>query len=139
MNELTIKQQLFCDEYLINGFNGTKAYLSVYKNVKNENTAAVNASNLLRNPNISRYLEESKMIVAKKFNIDRDFIIKEYLEVLQSCKKEGNDGVGTIKDRANWTKALSGLSKLCGLDAPVKTDITSNGETIIFNINKPNK
>jgi hypothetical protein len=40
---LNNKQIAFIDEYFVNGFNGTKAYLSVYKGVTDE-TAQRNAS-----------------------------------------------------------------------------------------------
>ena len=55
---LTPKQRAFADEYILNGGNGTKAYLRVYKNVKNEETARVNASRLLTNANVSNYIRE---------------------------------------------------------------------------------
>lgn len=55
---LTPKQRAFADEYILNGGNGTQAYLKVYHSVKNANTAGVNASESLRNPKISRYIRE---------------------------------------------------------------------------------
>lgn len=45
---MTEKQKIFADEYLID-LNATRAYLVAYPRVKNENTAAVNGSKLLRN------------------------------------------------------------------------------------------
>jgi phage terminase small subunit len=56
--DLTPKQRAFADEYILNGGNGTKAYLKVYKNVKNEETARVNASRLLTNANVANYIRE---------------------------------------------------------------------------------
>ena len=55
---LTPKQRAFADEYILNGGNGTQAYLKVYHSVKNANTAGVNASESLRNPKISSYIRE---------------------------------------------------------------------------------
>lgn len=55
---LTPKQRAFADEYILNGGNGTQAYLKVYHSVKNANTAGVNASESLRNPKISRYIRD---------------------------------------------------------------------------------
>lgn len=55
---LTPKQRAFADEYIFNGGNGTQAYLKVYKNVKNEDTARANASRLLANANVARYIRE---------------------------------------------------------------------------------
>lgn len=55
---LTPKQRAFADEYILNGGNGTQAYLKVYKNVKNAETAQVNASRLLSNAMVVRYIRE---------------------------------------------------------------------------------
>lgn len=55
---LVPKQRAFADEYILNGGNGTQAYLKVYKNVKNEETARANASRLLTNANVANYIRE---------------------------------------------------------------------------------
>lgn len=54
---MTEKQKRFCDEYLID-LNGTRAYKNAYPNVKNNDSAAVNASKLLRNTKIKAYISE---------------------------------------------------------------------------------
>lgn len=64
---LTPKQRAFADEYIINGGNGTQAYLRVYKNVKNANTASSNASESLRNPDILGYIsKKTEMTLAER-------------------------------------------------------------------------
>ena len=55
---LTPKQRAFADEYILNGGNGTQAYLKTYKNIKNVETAQVNASRLLSNAMVSVYIRE---------------------------------------------------------------------------------
>lgn len=55
---LSSQQRKFCEEYVNNGTNGTKAYLSAYKSCKRENTARVNASRLLTKANIIEYISE---------------------------------------------------------------------------------
>ncbi len=57
-HDLTPKQRAFADEYIINGGNGTQAYLKVYKNVKSEDVAGVNASRLLGNAKVTRYIRD---------------------------------------------------------------------------------
>jgi hypothetical protein len=121
------RHKAFADEYLSNGMNGTQAYLSVYKGVKKEETARVNSSKLLTNTNIKAYIEEKQKELAKSKQIDQEFIINEYLQLLDSCKVEGNDGKGTIKDRTNWAKALAQLTKMLGLDAVQKIEIDHKG------------
>jgi phage terminase small subunit len=135
--KLNDRHKLFADEYLANGMNGTRAYLAVYKTVKKEKTAEVNASRLLSNAKLKAYIAEKQAELAKSKEIDRDFILNEYIELLDSCKAEGLDGAGTIKDRTNWAKALSQLTKMLGMDAPEKTEVEHKGlEGFQINIKK---
>lgn len=121
-DKLNDKQKQFADEYLINGFCGRKAYLAVYKSVKTEAAADVMASRLLSNVKVKEYIAQKQAVTAKKFDITREYITNEYLQLIESAKKEGLDGQGTLKDRTNWAKALAQLSKLLGLDAPEKVE-----------------
>jgi phage terminase small subunit len=130
--KISEKHKSFCDEYINNGFNGTKAYLAVYKSVKSEDAARTNASKLLAKANIKAYVEQKQKELRQKAEIDRDYILEEYKQLLESCKIEGLDGEGTIKDRTNWSRALAQLSKLLGLDAPDKTEITHKLEQPLF-------
>jgi phage terminase small subunit len=58
MAKITEMQKLFVDEYLKNpDLNQTRAYMKIYKSVKNEATAAVNASRLLSKPHVKEYLK----------------------------------------------------------------------------------
>lgn len=137
MAKLSERHKAFVNEYLINGRNGTKAYMSVYKSVTSEDSAKANASRLLTKDNVKEYLEKEQEKLQKKTDINKEFILGEYMELLDSCKVEGIDGYGTIKDRTNWAKALSQLTKMLGLDAPDKSEVEHKGLTI--NILKPNK
>lgn len=132
MDNLNERHKAFCDEYLVNGQNATKAYLAVYKSVKSERTAEAAASRLLSNVKVKDYIATQLQKTAKKYDIDREFILKEYMELLDSCKVEGIDGAGTIKDRTNWAKAIGQLSKFLGLDAPDKQEITHKIEQPLF-------
>ena len=137
MQKLNNRHKAFCDEYLANGLNGTQAYLSIYKSVKKEKTAEAAASRLLSNVKVKAYIAEKQKENQKKIDIDQKFILDEYMQLLESCKAEGMDGAGTIKDRTNWAKALAQLSKMLGLDAPEKQEIEHKGITI--NITKPTR
>jgi phage terminase small subunit len=121
--KLNEKHKLFADEYINNGYNATKAYMTVYKTDK-ERVAEASASRLLSKVIIADYIKERQKEAQEELKIDREYIIKEYLDLITSCKIEGNDGEGTIKDRANWSKALAQLSKMLGLDAPEKHEHT---------------
>ena len=55
---LTQKQALFVSEYLKNGGNATQAYKSAGYKTKDDDSAAVQASRLLRNDKVSRAIAE---------------------------------------------------------------------------------
>lgn len=72
---LTLKQRAFADEYIANGGNGTKAYFVAYPSTKKEITARSNASKLLTNTNILKYIEEqTKMTFAERGMVSRNAI-----------------------------------------------------------------
>ncbi|HIV61390.1 MAG TPA: terminase small subunit [Candidatus Butyricicoccus avistercoris] len=54
---MTDKQKKFCDEYLID-CNGRRAYKAAYPNVKKDAVADVNASRLLSNTKVKKYIDE---------------------------------------------------------------------------------
>lgn len=74
---LTNTQKLFCQEYLKLGMNGTQAYLKVYKSCKKEETARTNASRLLTNANIKKYIEELQTKVEEKAIVNINMIVEE--------------------------------------------------------------
>jgi phage terminase small subunit len=103
--------------------NGTQAYKKVYPSVQ-DNTARINANKLLTRADIAEELKKRQEATATKLEITREYIVKEYLELIESAKQTGED---FGPDRTNWNKSLSQLSKLLGLDEPEKKDITFDG------------
>lgn len=126
MRELTPKQEKFCQEYIKLGCK-SEAYKASYStsNMKKStiNRRAVTVADL---PHVRARIEQLQSELREESDIDRDYILKEYKDLLESCKEEGLDGKGTIKDRTNWAKALSQLTKMLGLDEPdrVVHDVT---------------
>lgn len=57
MKKLTKKQKKFIEVFLYEHLNGTKAVLIAYPNVKNRNTAAVMAYELLSKPKIRKIVD----------------------------------------------------------------------------------
>ena len=114
---LSAKHKSFCDEYLSNGMNATQAYKSVYKT--NDKVSEASSSRLLSNVKVREYLQQEQNKTSEKLEITREFLIKEYLELIQSAKTDEN-----FIDRGNWNKSLAQLAKLLGLDAAIKQDIT---------------
>ena len=137
MVKLNNKHKQFADEFLSNGQNITKAYRTIYSHVKKDEVAAVNGNRLMNRPEVIEYIQSKQEEMATKAEINREYILNEYLQLLDSCKFEGLDGTGSIKDRTNWAKALAQLTKMLGLDEPDKSEVTHKG--ININIIKPKK
>lgn len=76
---MTEKQKLFADEYLID-LNATRAYMTVYRNVKKSTVAAANASRLLKNANVKAYIEKR----IEEIHDERSADIYEIVEYLTS-------------------------------------------------------
>ena len=122
---MTDKQKRFALEYLIDA-NATRAYIAAGFSANKANT---NAFKLLQNTAIAEFIKEEQEKTAAKLEITREYIVKEYLELIESAKEIGED---FGPDRTNWNKSLAQLSKLLGLDAAEKQDITIIGETPLF-------
>lgn len=80
MSKLTLKQQQFINEYLID-LNATRAYKAIYKSCKRDETASVNASKLLRNAKVSQYLKECQHERQQRTEITQDMVLKELASV----------------------------------------------------------
>lgn len=80
---LTNKQKLFADEYLID-LNATRAYKSVYKNVKNDDTAAVNGNRLLRNAKVKNYIDEQLKKIEDESIADATEVMKYLTAVMRN-------------------------------------------------------
>ena len=65
---MTEKQKLFCDEYL-KDLNGTRAYRTVYKTIKNDNVAGVRANKLLKQKDIAEYINKRLKFIMKILQI----------------------------------------------------------------------
>ena len=80
MAKLTAKQQRFCDEYLID-CNATRAYKTVYKNIKNDGVARRNGSRLLTNADIKKYIDTRMEELRNEKTADAQEVI-EYLSAV---------------------------------------------------------
>src|SRR5688572_2954590 len=77
-DKLTIKQENFCNEYLID-LNGTRALIRAGFS---ENGAAVEAHKLLRNPKIQKRIAELRASMEKGFNVTKERIIQELSRIV---------------------------------------------------------
>lgn len=77
MRPLTLKQELFCKNFIENGFNKAEAYRFAFNCVKMKNATIIkNASNLSRKPHIAARIEELKSKVMAKLDKDTEITME---------------------------------------------------------------
>lgn len=113
MKNLSIRELQFVEEYLSNGFNGSRAYQVAYK-TDNTDVAKAEAWALLRKPKIQDAIESSERSyrqLAREMEMDRRSILKVLIKIIKDDDvKEKLTGINT-------------LAKLCGDFAPEKREI----------------
>ena len=120
-HDLNSKQKAFCDAYLNNGRNASQAYRDAFGSDKAETVINASASRMLRNVKVRNYLvkvrQENLTITQRKQDITRDFLINQYLDVLQLAKDE--------KQLSTARQTLDSLAHLSGLWTD-RREITTN-------------
>lgn len=119
------KQKKFADEYII-CLNATEAYKKVYK-VKDDNTAAVNGSKLLRNTKVSAYVKERQEELSEKTGLTQQWVLNKLEECVSKSMQEEEVEVWDYKnkrmtgtgefvyDSKGATKALELIGKHLGM------------------------
>lgn len=129
--QLNENQKRFCEEYILNGFNGTKAYKVAY-NQENASSAAVSAHDLLNKDNVIDYLsvlEGDYRIIGQGVGINKKVIMKTLRDQLQAKKKVFfNDGKDEkeVDDNTAVNNAINTYLKLTGDFAPEKKSVEFN-------------
>ena len=88
MAKLTPKMARFVDEYLID-LNGTKAYMRAEYKAKNEDSAAVLASKLLRNIKVQEAIQAAQEKLSEACQVSQKMVIDGLLSEAQ-FKGEGS-------------------------------------------------
>ncbi len=123
-NMLSDAEYMFIEEWLTNGYNQSKAYRTIHPEV-NANSANVESSKLMKNPNIQAFIQERKKQIRENTNIEIGYIVQEIYNVIANAKSQAR------QDNHCILKALDQLSKLGGLYVQ-KTEITTKGEQPLF-------
>lgn len=79
---MTEKQKIFADEYLID-LNATRAYKAAYPSVKKDEAARANASRLLTNANIKKYISDQLEKIHSQKTADAQEVIEYLTSVLR--------------------------------------------------------
>lgn len=96
---MTEKQKIFADEYLID-LNATRAYKVAYPRVRNDETAATNASRLLRNAKVAAYVTERMEARQKRTEITQDRVIEELAAIAFA---RATDFTQIVDGKVVWT------------------------------------
>lgn len=129
---------MFCDEYLANGMNGTRAYLKVYKNVKKDETAMVCASQLLSKPKVSEYIKKRQEEQSEKSLMTYEELVNKFLWIVKNAEEEGTPTKeGKVTDRSNMVSALKEVGKLLSHYPSEKLDVKMEQITPISFIELP--
>ncbi|MFA7119315.1 MAG: terminase small subunit [Sphaerochaetaceae bacterium] len=84
-SKITDKRIIFAEQYLIHNRNGTIAYKAVYGQDLHDNTAAVNASKLLRNAQVQEYLRKRFSVL----ELDTDYVLSSLKNLAENSKSDG--------------------------------------------------
>lgn len=83
---MTEKQKRFCDEYLID-CNATRAYKTVYQNVKSDEVARKAGSRLLTNVDVKNYIADRMEEIHNEKTADAQEVIEYLTSVLRGESK----------------------------------------------------
>ena len=89
--------EAFCFEYMKNGFNATKAYMSVYPDTKGP-SARASSSELLTNPNITIRIAEIQDELAENWGIDIQEVVNSIKETRALAKSQNDFNAANKSD-----------------------------------------
>ena len=110
-HDLNEKQLLFCNVYLDNGGNASAAYRAAYGEKQSEAHINSSSSRLVRNDKVREYFvkvrQHNLQTTQRKQDIDRDFLINQYLELVALGKE--------YRQISSARQALDSLAHIAGL------------------------
>ena len=132
---MTEKQKLFADEYLID-CNATRAYKVAYPTVKKGEVARANASRLLTNANVQKYINDRMQKIHNEKTADAQEVMEYLTSVLRGKSTSSvlaRDEIGAERviekppDEKERLKAAELLGKRYGLYTD-KVDLDADAE-----------
>jgi len=117
-NKLTESQTAFCEEYIKNGYNASKAYRSAFKTDK-KNTANVNSNRLLEMKKIREKIEQIEFnyaTIGMQEGLDKKAVIKVISKMMTATKAVYDKGVkiDTVPDYTAMNNGIALFGKLTG-------------------------
>lgn len=122
---LTAKQMHFCEEYTRNGGVGVDAYMTAYDS-QSRTSATIEASRLLANPEIQKYLEKLRKPIEKavrrKILNEREYKKNLIQDRINECIERGDD--------AAIARYLEIWNKMDGEYVNINKDITDHDAVV---------
>lgn len=118
---MTIKQKLFCVNYLSNGYNGTEAVMNSGYSPSNRHVAKNIAAENMAKPAIKKYLEVRMKEAIEEAGVG----VKWRLDMLRQATEACMNGAATKEGYVNaegLVKTVSEINKMAGDHAAVKTE-----------------
>lgn len=117
MQKLTKKQELFCNAYLANGFNGTQAAIHAGYS---EDSAKEIASENLTKPNIKEFLDKRMKKVEEKLEITAEWKMQKLKQCIELAMPEA-EGKIVLANHKALLGAIVELNKMQGHYAAERT------------------
>lgn len=118
MEELTPKQELFCQTYVKTG-NASEAYRTAYNASKMKDTTInEKSSRLLKEYKISTRVNFLRNKVEEKHDLTKDKIINRLKEIIFAQEELGVDKI----DLTAMNKAIDTVNKMLGYNEPDKVE-----------------
>lgn len=109
---MTEKEKLCVIEWIKNGFNGTKAYMTVYKNCKKESSAAVLFNRIMKKPDVIEFREQWLNDIENTEIASANEILIYLTRVMRGQEKDAFGLDASLEER---TKAAERLMKAKGM------------------------
>lgn len=114
--ELTPKQKIFCEEYVVD-WNATRAAIAAGYS---ENSAKVIGHENLTKPYIADYIQEIQKDISKLAGVSALSNIQNLIKIRDNKKEKASDRI----------KSIEVINKMLGYDSPDKIDLTTQGEKV---------
>ena len=125
-DKLSLPRKRFCDAWLVNGGNATRAYLQVFK-TNNAASASVGASRLMKRGDVRAYIdlmrEYSTEEVLNNMTVTRDRILDEEAKLAFIDVRKMFDTEGEFLPPALWPEEIA--RSVSGLDVDQKWDVAT--------------
>lgn len=118
---LNLKQKSFCEEYVRQKGNATKAYMSAY-GTTNYKTAGANGYKLLKNTEINEYISYLNDEVRSDLIADATEIQVELSKIIRNKLTQDKDKIAASK---LLLESQGGLTNKIKLDADVTSKVTN--------------